>query len=413
MGITFRLAWRNIWRSPRRTILTLLAISFAVMVLMFFVALQLRSYDTAIRSTTSLFHGHLQIQVEGYLDRPQMRSVIVDPSRILGMMRADQRISAVSPRALGFAMASSGERTFGVQVIGVDPDREGHVSSIPGMVTEGRWIGSGGASEGAIGSVLARNLRITVGDELTLLGQGRDGSLAAGVVRIVGIFESGAKDLDRGALEIPLEIFDSLFSMEGAVHSLVSRVRDFRELPDIQSSLLDSLAGLQKSDKPLIPLRWDELLPGLKQSILLDMSAGWLFFVSLVVIVAFSVLNTFLMSVLERSREFGVLLALGVRRGALFRLILLEGVMLILCGIVLGIGAGSGIVLYFNMYGFTIPGTDELMKMWHLPGTMYPELNLAVLTRGPLVVLLLSGLALLLPALKARSLKILVALRGE
>lgn len=412
MGLTVRLAWRNIWRSPRRTILTLLAISFAVMVLMFFVALQLRSYDTAIRSTTSLFHGHLQIQAEGYLDRPQIRSVIARPGPILDAMRKDSRIASVSSRSIGFAVASSRDRTFGVQLMGVDPAAERTVSSIPSMISQGRWISGSATNEGVVGGELARNLKVAVGDELTLLGQGRDGSLAAGVVTVVGIFESGSKDLDRGAIEMSLADFNALFSMEGAVHTIVARVRDLRELNEIQGTISASLPEMQDGGKRLVPLRWDELLPGLKQSILLDMSAGWLFFVSLVVIVALSVLNTFLMSVLERTREFGIMLALGIQRGSLLRLILLEGFLLIVFGILVGMALGSCIVFYFTINGFSIPGTDELMKMWHLPGTIYPEVNFAVVTRGPLVVLLISGCALIIPALKARGLRIMDALRG-
>ncbi len=215
MILSLRMAWRNLWRHSRRTWLTATAMIFSNVLLVFMISLQFGSYEMMINNTLQAFSGHLQVQAEGFNDNPKMRSSIADILDLTGQVRSAIPDAAVAARASGFALASSEERSFGIQVIGVQPEYEPAVSTIPGLVKQGRFLEDPAAAEIVIGSVMARNMKVAVGDEITLLGSGRDGSFAAGVVTVAGIFDSGMADMDRSMAEIPLGYFQETFFMQG------------------------------------------------------------------------------------------------------------------------------------------------------------------------------------------------------
>src|SRR3989344_791035 len=131
MGITLRLAWRNLWRNPRRTWLTASAIAFAAMLLVFMITLQLGAYDMMIDTTLRVYTGQMQVQREGYHDKPQMRAVVPEAVRLAVQLREATGLSAIAVRAQGFALASSAERSYGVPVVGVEPVQEAKVSTVP------------------------------------------------------------------------------------------------------------------------------------------------------------------------------------------------------------------------------------------------------------------------------------------
>ena len=160
-------------------------------------SLQFGMYSLMIDNSLQIFTGHMQVQAPGYKDDQKMRQIVPDIVPLANEIRGELDSERVAARGWAFALASSEDRSFGIGVYGVEPDFEVHVSNIPGLVSSGRYLGESDAAEIVIGKVLARNLRVELGDELTLLGSGVDGSFAATVVNIVGIFDSGVTDIDR------------------------------------------------------------------------------------------------------------------------------------------------------------------------------------------------------------------------
>ena len=185
-SVSVKIAWRNIWRHPLRSLLTVLAIAFATGVLIFFVSLQLSSYATSINASVSMFQGHLQIQREGMLENQKIRLTIDDTATVEEILEESADVVAYSQRAIAFALVSSIERSYGIQIFGVEPSTEPNVSTLPGVIMAGSYFSSENAEEAVLGELLAQNLQVMPGDELTLLGQGWDGSLASAVVRVAG-----------------------------------------------------------------------------------------------------------------------------------------------------------------------------------------------------------------------------------
>jgi ABC-type lipoprotein release transport system permease subunit len=408
MTLNLRMAWRNLWRHKRRTWLTATAMIFSNVLLVFMISLQFGSYDMMISNTLQSFSGHFQVQREDYNDNPKLRLSIEDIGNAAAELRRSLPEARVAARAAGFALASSEQRSFGIQVIGVQPDFEAGVSTIPGLVRQGRFLDDPNAAEVVIGSVMANNLKVGIGDEITLLGSGRDGSFAAGILTVTGIFESGSQDMDRSFAEIPLGYFQEMFAMGDHGNSIA-----------VAAGSLDEVAGGVETARRVIENRdgllvvdWNQLHPGLKQAIQADMSSAWFMYGVLIILVAFSVLNTQLMSVLERTREFGVITALGIKPRKLASLVMLETALMALIGLGVGVFLGWLIALYFNINGFSYPGMEEVAARFNLPAEMYPSVTFLSMMLGPFVVFLFCLLASIYPALRLFRLQPVEAMRA-
>ena len=410
MSIDTKMAWRNIWRNTRRTILTICAIAFASLLLVFMLSFQFGSYETMINTSVKIQTGHLQIQAREYQEKNDIRLVVPDPARIADILGTMPHIAAYTYRGQAFSLISSNERTYGVAVTGIDPEREAHVSRLKSLIREGGFLTAEDTSQALVGKLLAQNLRVKVGDELTLIGQGRDGSIAATVVQVKGIFSSGISDFDRTAIQIPLKTFQEVNSMQGAVHEVVIIADALRNIAEIKTAVQAGLSSL-KLKKSLTVLDWDELIPGLRQSIEMDLISGLIFYLLLVLVVAFSILNTFLMAIFERTREFGVLMAIGTTPGRLTKVLLLESMTMTFIGIGTGFIVGSLITLFFQSHGIDISGASELLSQFGITGRMYPKLSWLSAVSGPLAVLIITFFAALYPALKVRRLQPVEAMR--
>jgi ABC-type lipoprotein release transport system permease subunit len=405
--LIIRLAWRNLWRQSRRTWLTVGAMVFSNALLVFMISLQFGMYELMISNSLQTFTGHLQVQAPGYIDDARIRQTVPDVEMLAGNLRRELERETVAARAAAFALVSSAERSYGVQIIGVEPQYEGLVSTIPGLVRTGRFLVDSDAAEIVIGQVLARNLRVTIGGEVTILGSGRDGSFAAAVLTVAGIFESGVPEMDRNIAEIPLAYFQEVFSMADAGHQVVVRGPDINATEALQRRV----EGLLPASERLVVHDWIRLQPGLRQAIQADLSSAFFMYGVLVVLVAFSVLNTQLMSVLERTREFGVVMSLGLTPGKLGRIVLLETAFMGLVGMLLGALLGGLITLYFGINGFSYPGMDELAANFNLPDRFYPQATFTTLFAGPAVVFLGALAAALYPALRLYWLEPVAAMR--
>ena len=396
MNVTWILAWRNLWRHRRRTWLTVAAMVFSNVLLIFLVSLQLGSYQMMIDGSLATYTGHIQVQHRDYLEQQHIYQDVPGAVDLAAQVRAMPAVDAVAGRAEAFALASSEARSFGILLTGVQPGFEPAVSTLPGKLREGRYLRDGDTDVIVIGSVLARNLIVGVGDELTFLGSGRDGSFAAGVAVVVGVIDSGIEQLDRNMAQVPLSWFQVLFSMGEAGHSVVVRAPDLEQV----QATAGAVRSLVATDSKLVVLDWETLVPGLRQAIESDMASAWFTYSVLVVLVAFGVLNTQLMSVLERTREFGVMLALGMSPGQLARLVGIETLLLAGLGLIIGLAGGAVLTWYLSVAGFTYPGVEEMMERFMLGGKIYPQVSVTSMLIGPAAVFLGSMLAAAYPALR-------------
>lgn len=394
------MAARNIRRNPRRTLLTLSAIAFACLLLVFMFSFQFGSYETMINASVGISTGHFQILAAGYSDRPDIRKSVENPDSLIPILEALPGVQAFTFRAETFSLASSKERTRGIQVVGIDPEREPGVSTLKALVRTGDFLSPGDHDQALVGKLLAQHLKITINDEVTLIGQAWDGSVAATIVRVKGLYSSGIDEFDRSSIQIPLDFFQDVYGMGTGVHRVVAVCTGLSSVAS-SAEALRSRIGAIPHGQALDILDWKELMPGLVQGITMDLASGVIFYLILIIIVAFSILNTFLMALFERTREFGILLAMGARPMRLFKLLFMESLFLTTAGAILGTLAGCGVTAWFQATGIDISGASEMLRQYGISGIIYPRLSILSAAIGPAAVICITMLTALYPAIRA------------
>lgn len=380
------------------------AIVFATTLLIFMLSWQFGSYDTMINSAIRTYSGHLQVQAKGYKEKRDVRLVVRDLHQLKVLLEDLPEVKAYTFRGNAFSLLSSKARTYGAMVIGIDPMREARVSTIKKLIRAGDYLSEEDDNGALLGELLARNLRVGVGDEVTVLGQGRDGSIAATVVKVKGIYSSGQDTFDRSFIQIPLKTFQEVYSMGTAVHEVVILCKGLDRVQEIKEILASSMERLEGKDV-IVVLDWKELMPGLIQAIRMDLFSGFIMYILLIIVVAFSIMNTFLMAILERTREFGVLLAIGTKPGRLTRVLLMESATLTVLGILVGVMAGSLVTYYFQAHGIVVSDASEILRQYGLPERLYPRLSSLSVLIGSGIVLAITVITALYPALKVRRLR--------
>jgi len=401
------LAWRNLWRRPRRTALSIGGLAFAAAFLIFMPSLQNGAYRAMIENTLRLYDGYAEIEQPGYRDEPDIRETIADVDGLLGMLRDIEALDGVSARASAYVLLSADDRSFGAQVVGVEPRTEHDVSRIPRNVDRGRFLAPDAVDEVILGATLARNLGLDLGDSVTLLGTGWDGSLAADSLTVVGTFTTGINEIDRLTAEIALARFQDTFAMPDQAHTIVLSAPDLATFGSVADRVraIAAPAGLEL-------LEWRSLQPGLWQAIILDASTGALIYIAMVVVVTFTLLNSLLMAVLERTHEFGVLMALGMRPASIGRMVWLETGLMLLLGLGAGIVLGYVVTAYFARAGIVFGQAQEVFGRFGLPGAMYPRVDALTLLAGPALIAICTSVAGVFPFLRVYRLEPVPAMRA-
>jgi ABC-type lipoprotein release transport system permease subunit len=401
------LAWRNLWRRPQRTLLTLASIAVVTALLVFVLSFQQGAYGAMKEISLRVFDGYAQLQPPGWADDPTLDRAIDRPAVLLREAEAVPGVGVATERVNTFGVLAHGPRSYGAAVVGVDPGREARVSSLPSLIRAGRFLRPSDDNAAILGDVLARNLDLSVGEDVTVLGEGRDGSVAADVLHVVGLYHSGVADLDRSILEMPLARAQQTFGMEGAVTTIALSGSSLEAVNGAVPALrvLGRRAGVAVRD-------WAALEPAIHQTIDLKYTVAMLFYATLVVVTAFILLNTLLMSVLERTREFAVLLALGMRPGGIGAMVWLELLGLALLGCLIGLVVGGALTLWLQAQGVALPVDPKLLSQYGVPSRLYPTLTFTSALFGPVALIAAVSVGGIAPYLRVMGLAPAMATRG-
>jgi len=340
-----QLAWRNIWRNKRRTFITIGAIAFAVFLASFMRSFQKGVWDTVIDGAVNQFFGYVQIHGNGYWDDQTIDNSIEFDKALATLPQQTNLVEEVVPRIESFALASSGNLTSGVLVLGIDPIKEQNLTGIADKIIEGEYIA---ADDNAImvASGLAKKLGLGLSDTLVIISQGYHGVNAAGKYPIKGIFEFGLPDLNKKLLILPLKTAGVFYGAEGRVTTLALKINDRKTVPQAVANVKHNLSPIEKYEV----LEWPELIPELVEARQLDEAGGYIVLGILYLLITFAIFGTILMMTKERSYEFGVLTAIGMQRGKLFSIIWLETIIVAMVGAVVGILMSIPLVYYFNIH---------------------------------------------------------------
>ncbi len=480
-------AWRNLWRNKRRTIITTASIFFSVLVAILMRSFQLGYYNNALNSIIEHFSGHIQIQQRDYFRNPNMDNVLLYDKKLKDILRNDKDVRQFIPRLQGGALLSSGNQTKVAMVIGVDVEKEKGYSQLDQKVAKykiddqalarlkgkipqdlwnildeqfkgyytsrkaiekkmryfnkdllkytdqvleasrfpGRYF-KPGANEVLIGSKLADYLGVTVGDSIVIFGQGYHGATAVGKYPVVGILSFPNPQFNESMVYMPLRTAQQLFSTydinsDGDTLWYVSYVTvntvyqatiqpiDYKFIERVRDRLQKELGS---SD--IRVLGWQELNREMVQQIQSDNAGGLIMLIVLFIIIGFGVFGTVLMMTAERRKEFGVQLAIGMKRKKLIQVISLEILIMTLIGVALAILVSIPIIIYGHYHPIYLasPEIEQAFAMFNMEPVMPMDLFGPYMITQPLIVIFIVMLTAIYPVVYIRKLKVADALRS-
>jgi ABC-type lipoprotein release transport system permease subunit len=402
----FKIAWRNLWRNKRRTILTIASVLFAVFLALFMRSMQLGSYSMMIESSVKSSTGYIQIHKSGYWDDKTIDNTFETSSELKEKVLSNPNVTRAIPRLEAFALVSSGKQTKGVAVIGTNPADEDYASGLHDHLVEGEVLSE--YDEGVlIPAGLATYLNVGVSDTIVLLGQGYHGVTAAGAFPVRGIVEFIMPEQNNSILYLALPNAQYLYAAPNRITSLSLML----ENPDKVDATRDELKAIDPEN--LEYMTWKEMLTDLLQGIQGDNISGLFMLGILYMVVGFGILGTVLMMTKERRKEFGIMVAVGMRRYKLAIIIMLETIMVSIIGILAGIGLGLPLITYF--YHNPIPLTGEAANAvleYNMEPVMPFLLEPGFFINQSIVVLIITLLTMLYPISVINRFHVVKAIKG-
>lgn len=412
MGL--KIALRNLKRRRFRSLLTGLMFFFGTYLLVFFVGLAEGTYDGMLTLGTRIWSGDFQIMEATYKEKPALYKTL--PQRPAASLK-DPLIQAAAPRIEAFGLLAYGQKTIGVFLNGIEPAREANVCGFPNTLVEGTWWETNilhsktnqetdtdetdfdlpSSIPTVVGKNVLKRLGAKLGDELSFISQAADGSLAAELLKVEGVLETGVADLDRSGIFIPLKDAQTMLVLEDQIHKLVGIVHSRDQLPQLKTHLTKTI--LEWSPNAHF-FAWNAIMPELEQTIKADREGLYLFLIIILIVVLLGVANTMMMSVLERQFEIGLLQALGTTPPQIVWIILAEILWLGLFGVGSGILGGMATVWAFSETGFPMGGYS-FSYGGVLITEMIPIITFKATVVFPIYILLSGVLSGLIPAYKA------------
>lgn len=405
MRIAFLIGLRSLRRRPGRTALTIGMIATSALLMVFVIGIREGTYSDMIELATSTWSGQFQVAADGYRETPSLFETLDDPAPLIERLEADPEVIGVTPRVNGAGLLSVDTRTVGAMLTAVVPAREAELFTVPAAVKQGTWLGAPADPDTlpiVLGAGLARRLEAKLGDEITYLGQAADGSIAAEIFILGGIIESGVAELDTGLAFVRLADAQELFALGKRVHSLHGRITSTDRVERF-AARFDPGDGLE-----LAP--WSVVMPGLQTSIEADRAGGDIFLVIVLFVVVLGIVNSMLMSVFERTRELGVMLAVGTPPRTIVASIAAESAGLAAVGVIIGALAGAGLNAILGDIGIPL-GSEPMEFGGVVIDRMYPQNSLIGVLGPAALVLVVGTLAGLWPARRATALDPVTAIR--
>ena len=398
-----KLAWRNLWRNKRRTLITVSSIMFAVVASLFMESLGQGTRQQLLDNMTSFQTGYIQIQDYRYRDEPSPdNAFLYNDDLKQKILSSHENVEYLIPRVETFMLAAGEEITRGAMVMGIDIEKEDQFNQLRERLTEGEF-GRAGQKKAVLGEGLAGRLNLAVGDTLVLLGQGRFGITASGLFEISGLIEYPIREMDNQIVYLPLEDMQWMISAEEMVTNLVVVPEQTHQVNQIATSLTQTV-----SENELRVLTWQEMMPELIEAIEFDELSGRIMLWILYVVIGFGIFGTILTMTLERRREFGILLSVGMYRSKLAFIVFIETFFISILGVLSGFTLGSLVILYFYINPIEFTGDmADLMNDFGFEATMEVTFSPEIYFMQGAAIFIITTIICLYPTLKIARMNIL------
>lgn len=397
MKLYLRLAWRNVWRQRRRTFLIAAGMGVTMAMLVFYDGL-IGGFEQAIYGNAiQLLGGNIQVHAPGYGAELGKKPLLplADPDTVVAAAEAQPNVIAASKRIVTGGLVTNREGAFAVSIIGVEVEKEGLITPVAENISSGRYLTADDLDAIVIGQGLATSMNIKVGDRITLVGNSKNEQTRQRTVTVVGIYDVGVPSVEKGTVYMSLLEAQQLFGLGGQVTEIVISLKQIGQEPAVMNAINASTPGYEVES-------WETSIPDLKQT--MDMKTGVMsvFGVFMLAIAAIGILNLLMMAVFERTREIGIIGALGLKPHEITFLFLLEGILIGLMGAAFGAGLGILFVGIAGYYGLDYSQFANLTEYTALiSGSIYPQLLPMKVLGHAVTVAVIAALAALYPAIEA------------
>jgi ABC-type lipoprotein release transport system permease subunit len=362
-----KLAFRNLRRNLRRTLITVLAIGAGTALALFGLGLGDGGHFQMIQNGVAIGQGHLTFQPDGFLESPSNTLFLEDPSPLLRVARESGYVENAFPRIRGEGMLATAGGAEGIGFLGIDPTDPGESAIFRRSMSKGDFLQENSGAKVIVGAKLAERLKLKTGRKTVLTTQDATGEITSTLLRVEGIFRTGSGAIDGTIILVPLAYLQDALSMGDGVTSIAIYLDNPFKQDAAQSSIRGMADGLTQPGGPEL-YNWQTLQSDLRDYVVIDDAFGYMIYAIILLIVAIGVLNTVLMSVMERRREIGILTAVGMEGRHIMAMILTETVFITILGILVGLIIGLGVNWYFSTYGWDLSAMSP--EEWSLAGTV-------------------------------------------
>lgn len=397
MLVYLKLAWRNIWRNSKRTLITQFALVVALSLMIACSGLTWGLVKQMERNATLLGPGEIQIHSPGYLDDRSIYRVIDHPDMIIN--RIEKTGAKATPRLQGFGLVSQEENSSGAQILGIDLVREKQVTEFHSHLFKGSFLKN--PMDVLLGKKIAVTLDASIGDELVIVTQAADGSIGNDLYRVAGILRGISEEIDRSTIMMSMTDFKDIFSLGDVATEIAVRRGD-------KTENLNSLRDRIKNSIPREEVKtWREIFPAVSDMLELTDLSIYILLIIIYLAGSLVMLNTMLMSVFERIKELGIMMAIGFRPVQVLVLIFLETFFLTLCGSLVGLLCGVSLSLYLTHYGLDLSSITEGFSFVGIRAEphWFAVTNFNTVFPPVIFLFVISLLAVIYPAIKASLLK--------
>ena len=406
MNDLIKIAWRNIWRNKRRTLLTMASIFLAVFLSLFTRSMQIGSYSNMIDNAVKLSTGYIQVHKSGYWDNKSIDKTFPSSDELLNSIKENEYVTSIIPRLESFALTSSGKHTKGSLIFAVDPEIENSTNKLSDKIIQGEYLVKGD-DQILVAEKLAEFLRVEVGDTLVLLGQGYHGVTAAAQYRIKGIFKFPIPQLNNQLIYMNLSTGQEFYAAYNRVTSYSIMISDPDELKNITNSISNKIGDEYEV------MTWEQLNKAMVQAIQSDNVGSIIMLGILYMVIGFGMFGTVMMMTMERRREFAVMIAVGMQRMKLFYIIFIEILMIGTVAIIVSILAAFPVLSY--LYNNPIPLEGDLaeaMLEFGVDPIIPFSIDAGIFINQTLTVILITLIVILYPLSKVLKLDILKSMRS-
>lgn len=404
MKMLIKLGWKNIWRNPVRSGVVIIAVILGTWAGLFIAAFTNGMTSQYIRDHLDTYLGHIEIQNPQFVEERIPKYHLTDVPAIEEQLRQHPEVTQWVKQSTAPGLASSSANSFGVTIKGVNPEKEKQFSELHEYIKEGSYFGKKANNPVVVGRELAQELDLELGSKLILNFQDVETEITAGAFKIVGIFKSANTSWDKKNVLVNKTDLNRLLGEQELTHKILVRIQNFKQARDVSDDLNEALPDLHIQS-------WGDSAPELSyMDEMMDISL-YVFMIIIILALTLGILNTMLMVIMERTRELGMLMAIGMGKARIFWMVVLETLFLTLVGAPGGLLLGFGTNTFFGSAGINLSAFSEGLSSYGYATMVYPELGASYYINITLFMALAAVLAAIYPSYKALQLRPVEAIR--